>query len=185
MLRSAARMLCGTAAVLTLTVAAPLSLHAQAMSNADAALAAIRSNWRSMTTNLMRSADMMPEADYAYRPVASVRTFGELLAHVAGAQFTICAAALGDKQPNEDALLKDALNKAAIVQALKASTAYCDRAYAQNPVALAGTTDLFGEKSTRYGAVALNAVHNGEHYGNIVTYLRMKGMVPPSSQPSR
>ncbi|MEO7521239.1 MAG: DinB family protein [Gemmatimonas sp.] len=182
MLRSAARIVKITLTVATLAVSLPLTLEAQAVSSADAALAAIRSNWRSMTTNITRSAEMMPEADYAYRPVGTVRTFGEVIGHVAGAQFSICAAALGDKPRAEDAVEKNATTKAALVQAMKESTFYCEKAYAQNPVALAGMTELFGDQSTRYGAIALNGVHNAEHYGNIVTYLRMKGMVPPSSQ---
>jgi hypothetical protein len=185
MIRSTVRSSFAIAFAAALAIGTPMTLTAQAISNADAAIAAIRGNWRSMATMVTRSAEMMPEADYAYRPVATVRTFGELIGHVAGAQFSICAAALGDKPRAENAIEKTAKTKAALVQAMKESTAYCEKAYAQNPVALAGEIELFGDKTTRYGAISLNAVHNGEHYGNLVTYLRMKGMVPPSSQPSR
>ena len=132
-----------------------------------------------------RSAEMMPETNWAYRPVATVRTFGQVVSHVAGSQFMICAAALGDPPRAEDAVDSLAKRKEEVVDAMKKSTAYCERAYAQSPVELAKTTKLFGDTMTRYAALSLNAVHNGEHYGNLVTYLRMKGMVPPSSQPSR
>ena len=185
MIRSISRTSFTTALAAALVLATPVAVHAQAVGNADAAIAAIRGNWRSMASMVTRSAEMMPEADYGYRPVATVRTFGELIGHVAGAQFSICAAALGDKPRAEDAVEKSATTKAALVQAMKESTAYCEKAYAQNPVALAGTIELFGDRVTRYAAISLNAVHNGEHYGNLVTYLRMKGMVPPSSQASR
>ena len=94
----------------------------------------------------------------------------------------MCAAALGDKQPAEDAVEKAATSKAALVTALKASTAYCEKAYAISAASAGAPVEMFGDKSTKVGALALNAVHDGEHYGNIVTYMRMKGMVPPSSK---
>ncbi|MDQ3081850.1 MAG: DinB family protein, partial [Gemmatimonadota bacterium] len=71
-----------------------------------------------------------------------------------------------------------------LTAALKASTANCARAYAQSDAASAGMIKLFGQDQTRLFALMLNATHNAEHYGNIVTYMRMKGMVPPSSQPA-
>lgn len=185
MLRSAARTLCSTVAAATLAVSLPLSLEAQATSSASAFIDAIRANWRSQATMVTRSGEMMPDADFVYRPVATVRSFGEVIAHVAGSQYMICAAALGDPPRAEDAIEKIAKRKEEVMDAMKKSTAYCERAYAQNPTALAQTTKLFGDTMTRYAALSLNAVHNGEHYGNLVTYLRMKGMVPPSSQATR
>jgi uncharacterized damage-inducible protein DinB len=146
------------------------------------AINAIRQNWQDVTTNITRAAEELSEADYAYRPTESVRTFGQLVGHVAGAQGTMCAAALGEKQPDEDAVERSAKTKAALVAALKASTAACARAYGQTDAAAAGRVQLYGQTVPRFHALALNAVHNGEHYGNIVTYMRMKGMVPPSSR---
>ncbi|HEU4630478.1 MAG TPA: DinB family protein [Gemmatimonadaceae bacterium] len=150
---------------------------------ADTALAAMRANWRQVTAYITQAAEELSEADYAYRPVETVRTFGQLIGHIAGSQFTMCAAALGDSVPEEDAVEKSATTKAALVQALHESTAYCARAYGQSGAAAAMTTQLYGQTMPRAHALALNAVHNGEHYGNIVTYMRMKGMVPPSSRP--
>ncbi|MEK6689121.1 MAG: DinB family protein, partial [Gemmatimonadota bacterium] len=69
------------------------------------------------------------------------------------------------------------------VAALKASTAYCAKAYAQTDQALQAPTEVFGQSNTRFGALVLNAIHNGEHYGNLITYLRIRGVVPPSSRP--
>jgi uncharacterized damage-inducible protein DinB len=132
--------------------------------------------------NITVAAEELTDADYAYKPVATVRSFGELIGHVAGSQFMICAAALGEPQPAEDAVERRAKTKAALVQALKESTAYCARAYAIPASAAGVPVTLFGSPSTRVGALALNAVHDGEHYGNIITYMRMKGMVPPSSR---
>ena len=169
---------------------APVSIGAQPLAHEarppaladDPAIAALRTNWRQVTGYITRAAEQLSEADYAYRPIATVRTFGQLFAHVAGSQYTMCAAALGEKGQAEDAIEKTMTTKADLVAALKASTAFCEKAYAQSGVNAAAMTDLYGDKVPRYNALALNAVHNGEHYGNIITYMRMKGMVPPSSQ---
>jgi uncharacterized damage-inducible protein DinB len=136
-----------------------------------------------MSGYIARAAEQMSEADYAYRPVASVRTFGQLVGHVAGAQRVYCAAVLGDAPPREDAVEKSATTKAALVAALKESTAYCERAYAISDAQAAASVQSMGDSGTKLSFLAFNATHDAEHYGNIVTYMRMKGMVPPSSQP--
>ena len=165
----------------TATPAAATSATAPA-DPADAVLAALRQQWQDVTANITKAAEEFPAADYAYKPVATVRSVGQMIGHVAGAQYMICASALGDPPRAEDAVEKAATTKAALLQALKESTEYCARAYAQSPAVAAGAVQLFGRPSTRMNALALNAIHNGEHYGNLVTYMRMKGMVPPSSR---
>ena len=149
---------------------------------ADPGMAALRAQWMGVITNITKAAEEVSEADYAYKPVSAVRSFGELIGHVAGSQHMICAAALGEPQPAEDAVEKSAKTKAALVTALKESTEHCKKAYAISAATGAMETTLFGGKDTRLGALTLNAVHDGEHYGNMVTYMRMKGMVPPSSK---
>jgi uncharacterized damage-inducible protein DinB len=124
----------------------------------------------------------MSEADYAYKPVATVRTVGELVGHVAGAQNMFCAIALGETPKSEDDIEKSAKTKAALVAALKASNDYCAKAYALSDANAAAMTKLFGSDRSKMFVLQLNAAHVGEHYGNMVTYMRMKGMVPPSSQ---
>ena len=94
-----------------------------------------------------------------------------------------CAAALGEAPKAEDDIEKTVKTKAGLVAALKAAGEYCNRAYAMSDADATGGTKLFGQDNTKYFALMLNAAHVGEHYGNLVTYLRMKGMVPPSSQP--
>ena len=166
-------------------LALPCTAFAQqpaAPADASLGVSAARGNWQQMTKYITMAAEELPEADYAYRPVATVRSFGQLFAHVAGAQHMMCGAALGEPPAAEDAVEKTATTKAAIVKALKESTEHCTRAYAQPDAATAAQTELFGQKWTRMSVLSLNAVHNGEHYGNIVTYMRMKGMVPPSSR---
>ena len=176
------------AALLAAFLVVPAVVHAQqpaAAAPADpasGALAAVREQWSGVTANVAAAAQEFSEADYAYRPVATVRTVGEMIGHVAGSQFSMCAAALGEPARAEDAIEKAAKTKAALLAALKESTEYCARAYAQTGTATLTSTQLFGSSATRMQALALNAVHNGEHYGNLVTYMRMKGMVPPSSK---
>lgn len=167
-------------------VAAPLSAQqTQQTSNAGSASAAVsasRGVWQIMTNYVMRAAEQMPESEYGFRPVDSVRTFGQIIGHVAGAQHMFCAAALGEAPPAEDAVERSATTKAQLIQALRESSEHCARAYAQSDADAAGMVQLFGQQQSRMTVLNLNAAHNGEHYGNLVTYLRIKGMVPPSSQ---
>jgi len=167
--------------VAVVSAAAP-AFAQPSVSGSDVAIAALRSQWKSTTTFITAAAEELTVAEYAYRPIAGVRTFGELVGHVAGTQNMICAAVLGDPQPAEDAVEKSATTKTALVAALIASNTYCAKAYAIGTAAAGATIDMFGEKNTKIGGLALNAVHDGEHYGNIVTYMRMLGKVPPSSK---
>lgn len=147
--------------------------------------AALKQNWEGAKRNMQESAKQMDEANYAFRPVDSVRTFGQILAHVAGASYVFCSAAKGEKSPfAEDHFEKNAVGKAAIVKALNESVAYCDAAYS-------ALTDASGAQPVtlpfemgsgpRSAALIMNYGHFQEHYGNLVTYFRIKGMVPPSS----
>ena len=148
--------------------------------------ASIRSSWDTAKRYLQQSAELMPEADYGFRPVDTVRTFGQILAHVAGANYVICAAARDEKPPHaEDAFEKTATTRAHIIKAVGDSVAYCDAAYAALDDARAGqTVDMpFGMgKAARAAPLIMNATHVNEHYGNLVTYFRIKGIVPPSSR---
>jgi uncharacterized damage-inducible protein DinB len=112
-----------------------------------------------------------------------VRTFGELIGHIAGSQRMYCALALGETPPAEDAVEKSATTKAALVQALKESNDYCARAYQQTDAATTGMVDVFGQQRSKLFTLYGNVTHDSEHYGNIVTYMRINKMVPPSSRP--
>jgi uncharacterized damage-inducible protein DinB len=162
--------------------AAPLAAQQPASAGDAGSVAATRALWSLMAGYVQRSAEQMPEADFSYRPVDGVRSFGQVVAHVAGSQYMFCAAATGDAARTED-VEHTRTTKAAILQAFRESMAYCERAYAQADAATAQPITLFGQPRTRFYALTMNAVHVSEHYGNLVTYMRMKGMVPPSSQP--
>lgn len=146
---------------------------------------AIREGWNSAKRNIAGSAKVMPEAKYGFKPADSVRSFGEILAHVAGANYIFCAAARGEKSPQaEDAFEKSAKTRAAIVKAWEDSVKYCDAAYdAIDDRKLAESVAApFGSGQTsRASALMGNTGHVLEHYGNLVTYLRINGLVPPSS----
>lgn len=139
--------------------------------------------WETMSNYVIKSAELMPEADYSFKPAPTVRSFGEMLGHVAGAENMFCAAALGETPKAEDDIEKTVKDKAGLIAALKAAAQYCGRAYSMTDAQATGMTKLFGGDQSKYFALILNAAHVGEHYGNLVTYLRIKNMVPPSSAP--
>ncbi len=159
-----------------------LAASSVAAQGADPHTANARMLWENSTNYLTQSAADAPEAVYAFKPTPEVRSFGEILGHVAGSQNMFCAIALGETVPAEDAVEKAAKTKVALVAALKASNDYCARAYAATDAANAPMVDLFGRQRSRLYTLLMNVSHNNEHYGNLVTYLRMNKLVPPSSK---
>ena len=167
-----------TTVVTALALAA--SLIAAPARAQNVGVTAAKGAFDSFTNNILKAAEMMPEADYAYKPTASVRTFGQLVGHVANAQRMFCAMALGE-QPSGPDIEKTKTSKADLIAAFKETQAGCARAFAQTDAAAAAMGNMFGRQTSRLGMLITNAAHNAEHYGNIVTYMRMKGMTPPSS----
>ena len=172
-------------AVLTL-LAVPLAGQARHTGRTGSlAVATTRAVWEPIAGYILQSAMDMPEEKYGFKPTPEVRSFGELIGHVAGSQYMFCAAATGDSARKEDDVEKAATTKAALIAALKASTAYCAKAYTITDAAGRTPLTMFGQKQNRFWALVMNASHDDEHYGNIVTYLRMNGIVPPSSRPAK
>jgi uncharacterized damage-inducible protein DinB len=130
---------------------------------------------------IIAAAEQVSEADYAFKPVATVRSMGELFGHVANANYMICATIRGQQSPSTTDFEK-ATGKAAIVAGLKASAAYCDDAAKAMAEKHHDPVTIFGMRGDVTWGFNFNSSHNAEHYGNIVTYMRLKGMVPPSSQ---
>jgi uncharacterized damage-inducible protein DinB len=151
--------------------------------NAQSPTAEARALWKSNIGFVTQAAEELSDSLYAYRATPEVRSFGELFAHIAGSQFMYCAMALGDKIPGEGDIEKTAKGKAEILKALKESNTYCERAYTQPDDKLKPMVDVFGQQHPRFYALIANASHDAEHYGNIVTYMRLNKMVPPSSRP--
>ena len=146
----------------------------------------LRSSWDGAKRNIKESAEQMTEANYSFKPSPDVRSFGEILAHVAGASYMFCAAAKGEKSPfAEEAFEKTATTKAAIVKVTNDAIAYCDGAYAAATDATLGqmVANPFGSGQVPRANPLIGQIgHNNEHYGNLITYFRIKGMVPPSSR---
>ena len=132
--------------------------------------------------DILRSAEKMPEEKYAFKPVDSVRTYGQVLAHVADGQYEFCGAAAGNH--DEKGIEQTAKTKAAISAALKTAFAYCDAIWAGMTDAKAAEMipAFGGAKITRLSMLDFNVSHTMEHYGNLVTYMRIQGLVPPSSE---
>ena len=147
-----------------------------------AGAAAIKPLYDQFKSWIVATAEQVPEADYAFAPTTGVRSIGQLVGHVANANYMFCSRAVGGESPSKVDIEKTVTAKAELVAALKAAFAYCDAAYAMPDDKLTGDVELFGMKGSQLWVLNFNAVHNAEHYGNLVTYLRMKGMVPPSSQ---
>lgn len=133
---------------------------------------------------LLRSAEKMPEENYSFKPTDGVRTYGQILGHVADAQYMFCSIATGEKNPDLK-IEKTKTSKAELTAALNDAVAYCDKAYASMTDASgAQMVSLFSHDTPKLGVLTVNNLHNMEHYGNLVVYMRIKGIVPPSSEQS-
>jgi uncharacterized damage-inducible protein DinB len=137
---------------------------------------------KQVTAWIERAADKMPEEEYAFRPDPAVRSFGQVLGHVADANYSFCAGALGETIPSP-VIEKTKTTKAELKAALHEAFAYCNRAYdALTDAGANETVRAFGQERNKLGVLWFNASHNLEHYGNLVVYMRVKGIVPPSSE---
>ena len=129
---------------------------------------------------IMQAAEQATADDWAFRPTAEVRSMGELIGHVAGANFTFCATMKGEAPPAEGNYEK--ASQADVIAALKAGKAYCAEAAEFAAAHHHDVRTLFGGEGDVVWVTAFNVAHNAEHYGNLVTYIRLRGKVPPSSQ---
>jgi uncharacterized damage-inducible protein DinB len=135
-----------------------------------------------LSSVVIAAAEKMPEESYSFKPTPEVRSFGQLVGHLADSNYFFCATAAGETKPVSDAE-KSKTKKADLVAALKDAVAYCNKTYA-------GMTDAKGSQLTKMmnfdmaklTVLAGNFAHNYEHYGNMVTYMRIRGIVPPTSE---
>ena len=131
---------------------------------------------------VVAGAQKMPEENYSFKPTPDVRSFGQLIGHVADANYNFCALAAGEANPGKG-IEKTKTSKADLVAALKDAVAYCNKTFDS-------MTDAKGSQMTKFRGfdlakltvLSLNTAHADEHYGNMVTYLRIKGIVPPTSE---
>jgi len=133
--------------------------------------------------NILKAADKMPEEHYSFKPTPDIRSFGQIIGHIADAQYALCGRAGGLKAPEGGSAEKTKTTKADLVAALQTAIAACDGVYASMTDAQAAErTKFFGGERSKLAILSFNTTHNYEHYGNIVTYMRLKGLVPPSSE---
>ena len=136
-----------------------------------------------ISSMVVAAAEKMPEENYSFKPTPDVRSFGQLIAHVADTHMMFCGLAKHDTAAKKPDFEKTATTKEAAQKALADSIAYCDAVYASTTDAnMTEPVQMFGQKLTRFAALDINVGHDNEHYGNIVTYLRLKKLVPPSSE---
>lgn len=174
-------------ALLLLIPMTAVLLHAQAQPAppSDPLSAGAKGMFGMAKNNILKSADKMPEENYAFKPTPDVRSFGQILGHVADAQYLFCSAVLGETNP-APGIEKSKTSKADLVKALNDAFAYCDKAYNGLTDSHAGEmVKFFGREQAKLSVLAFNNAHDFEHYGNLVTYLRLKGLVPPSSEQRR
>ena len=133
---------------------------------------------------LLRSAEKVPEENYNFKPTDAVRSFGQIVGHVADAQYLFCSIELGEKNPAPK-IEQSKTSKADLIAALKDAFAYCDKAYdGMTDASATQMVKLFGNDALKLDVLTVNNMHNMEHYGNLVTYMRLKNIVPPSSEPA-
>jgi hypothetical protein len=164
--------------MLMLALAAGSSLFAQ---QAQTEVAALKAAYTGIKTNLTKAAEKMPEDQYSFKPTPDIRSFGELIAHVADVQGRICAAAGGSEAPPSAAKMTA---KAELVGALNKSFEVCDSVFNGLTDADASKTMSMGRGGARseFGTLwTLIIGHSNEEYGYLSVYMRLKGIVPPST----
>jgi uncharacterized damage-inducible protein DinB len=125
----------------------------------------VKTVYNTVRDNVVKSAEKMPEDQYSFKPAEGVRTFGQLIGHLADANNGMCSASLGVQNPNPG------------VEKSKTS----DKAYDITEAQAMEKIKFRNNERVRAGHLNYNAFHSNLHYGNLVTYLRLKGITPPSS----
>jgi uncharacterized damage-inducible protein DinB len=167
-----------TFAVLAIPTAALAQAPAQPAGPAAEALAA----YNRVKPNILKAADKMPADAYSYKPTPDIRTFARVVNHVTEAQARTCSALAGTTYA-PTMVPAETADKDTQVAALKASFDLCDKAYASLiDGQLLETVSVFNGKRSRIGLAWGNVSHDNEQYATLALYLRLKGLVPPSSE---
>ena len=138
--------------------------------------------YQRVTDILLRSAEKVPAENYGFKPTDAVRSYGQIVGHLADSQYLFCSVALGEKNP-APGIEKTKTAKADLIAALKDAFAYCGKVYdGMTDASATETVKFFGGDMPKLGVLTINNMHNMEHYGNLVTYMRLKNIVPPTSE---
>jgi len=168
----------------TLTILGAL-LGAAALNAQNPLSSDLKNSYNGIKGTITKAADEMAEADYSFKASPMERTYGAIVGHIADVQMALCGNAQGEQKSSDAEKTKT--TKADLVAALKASFDYCDAAYeGMTDADAAKMVTLFGpRKATKIAVLNFNIAHDNEMYGQMVVYLRIKGLVPPSSQPRK
>jgi DinB superfamily len=154
-----------------------------AASTVDALAKEVQASYARVKSNILKSADKMPPENYSFKPTPDIRTFARVVNHVTEAQMHVCGAVNQAKPGDAATVPPETADKGTIVDALKASFAECDKAYAA--LTDANMTEMFQlgpVKRSRLGLLWGNVGHDNEQYATLAIYMRLKGQIPPSSE---
>jgi uncharacterized damage-inducible protein DinB len=168
---------------LALTVIGLLALSpALAQAQVVSSLAALHGITQEAVT---ATADLVSEELYSFQPTEEVRSMGQLLGHIADSNYSICSTASGRTNPSAESIEQTKTSKADIQAALASAFAFCQDVYTNTTDAQGAEMVPFfgGQQMARSGVLAFNSGHTYEHYGNLVTYMRLNGITPPTSMP--
>lgn len=142
----------------------------------------VQGNYNRLKPNVLKAADKMPDAGYQFKPTPEIRTYARIVNHITEAQFRTCSVMNGGKF-DAAKVPSDTADKAAVVAGLKASFDECDKAYAALTDANVSEMMTMGPgKRSRIGLAWGNVSHDNEQYAELSTYLRLKGLVPPTAE---
>ena len=165
--------------ICAMLLAAFAGVPAMQAQNLSAVITEVKQGYESVKNNLLKSAEKVPEEDYKFKPTPEIRSFGEVMGHVVAAEGHTCAAVLGEQSASH----AKPGTKAEILSALKDAFAECDKAYGS--LTDANATEMINTgrgQRTRLGALIGNTTHDVEQYSILTVYMRLKGIVPPSSE---
>ena len=175
--------------VASLVMAASLTTQAQspaapsAPPSASAPEKDILRSYNGLKTNILKSADKMPSEGYSFKPEPDIRSFARILNHVTEAQLRSCGALNGTAPDALPKVPPETADKSAIVSALQASFAECDKAYAALTSANLMESMSVGQNTRARVSIAWgNVAHDDEQYAALALYLRLKGIAPPSTE---
>jgi uncharacterized damage-inducible protein DinB len=171
-----------SALLVVVLLASPLAEAQNPHNPQNPMMAAIKAQHDQVKGYLLKTAEILADDLYSFRPTPDVRSVAQLIGHIADASAGICGSASGDKPPALNAE-KSMSTKAQLTKALAEAMAFCDKVIAgmDDKRALETTKFFVGGTSPRGMVLAFNTAHSFEHYGNLVTYMRLNKIVPPSS----
>lgn len=166
--------------------AVPATVFAQAATPAPAnpISASQKKMYMMLSGVVISAAEKMPEENYGFKPTPEVRSFGQLVGHLADSQQYFCSSVESEPKSG-DGVEKSKTSKAELVAALKEAVSYCNKIYAAMTDAKGSEMmKLMNQDFAKLTVLSANTAHDYEHYGNMVTYMRLKGIVPPTSEKS-